>query len=851
MFTWLRKNSSQQKTPATSPSGIPLSLVLAFLAPVLSLLAGWSINSIWGVEGNQRLSVGTSSSVVRQLRSDAEIPLGFSLLLQRRVDDYGPAGLRVAVRDRTTGAVLGQLELREGQKAVQVPGRDLWIQCDFFDEETGNLYVRARTRDSSGHLAFSIGSEPRHEVEFARYSLLLMAYQLPAEDVRVRAKLAVIEGKDVTLETWLERNAEIRWRGVRLFLADWGKHPDGTPFVMIHAEKHPGNLFFWLAPFLLALAAALLIRRKRGASKVRFKSAAERFPPRHHHLAFATVGFLLALAMLEGGARIIERARNTLHPGQNPFVDLRNSAPLFEPAEENGQQVYRRSSHHRLVLGNQSFLQIKPSNGYRVFIVGGSAAAGWPYEIGEYNTAEFLRKKLSKLFPDRSVEVIVAAGGTYGSHRVKSLFDEIVKYQPDLVVIYSGNNEFLENFVYQRQLPAVPWKYSALARLGYDVYSGLNSFKPSYSVDNYTLADQTSNRIAFAFGKSSQYRKDVGQFQEVLAHYRYNIESMVSSCLEQQVDVMLLNVPVNLKDWIPNASQHTAGISGSSLASWQKSFREGVLHLERGDYDKAAEFLKSAAAIDDEHAETHYYLGVALHRLGDLKGAKASYLRALERDAYPFRALPQFQDTLHDIAKRHGVPLIDIVGALERKAADGIIGLDVLLDYVHPTEESMETIAHAVVDAMEREGMLPGKPAVSVNEVRLSASHEFRPAIEAEAIEALYRQYLIMRQYDKMNSIYQRYISTMEEALSRDPGLEAFCRRGINIVNTLQPIIESYRALLRAEKLGLLEQEYSRSEAQAIYERYVDMIQALEAPDMSRESFRMQVPSLEYRGTRN
>jgi hypothetical protein len=39
--------------------------------------------------------------------------------------------------------------------------------------------------------------------------------------------------------------------------------------------------------------------------------------------------------------------------------------------------------------------------------------------------------------------------------------------------------------------------------------------------------------------------------------------------------------------------------------------------------------------------------------------ARTEYIRALERDAYPFRELPQLDRELTGIARSEGVPLID------------------------------------------------------------------------------------------------------------------------------------------------------------------------------------------------
>ena len=192
------------------------------------------------------------------------------------------------------------------------------------------------------------------------------------------------------------------------------------------------------------------------------------------------------------------------------------------------------------------------------------------------------------------------------------------------------------------------------------------------------------------------------------------------------------------------------------------------------------------------------------------------------------------------------MPLVDIVGALERKARDGIAGLDVLLDYVHPTPESQETIAQEVVEALEAAHLLPSPAAIPPGAMRSAVAIEFEPKVEAMAVESLYLQYLVMRQYDKMEAMYRRYVDTMAKVVALDPALRGYCQVGLDFVNRIQPVLRDYARLLRAEKLGLLEQEFASEKAQAIYRAYVEVIYTLESRGMSREAFLQQVPGLSH-----
>lgn len=54
-------------------------------------------------------------------------------------------------------------------------------------------------------------------------------------------------------------------------------------------------------------------------------------------------------------------------------------------------------------------------------------------------------------------EVINAGGVSYASYRVAALMEELTQYQPDLFVIFSAHNEFLERRTYAGMFSQPPW----------------------------------------------------------------------------------------------------------------------------------------------------------------------------------------------------------------------------------------------------------------------------------------------------------------------------------------------------------------------------------------------------------
>jgi tetratricopeptide (TPR) repeat protein len=557
---------------------------------------------------------------------------------------------------------------------------------------------------------------------------------------------------------------------------------------------------------------------------------------------FWVLAFLLVAAGIELGCRIIERVENSAARRRNPYVEAINPAPAFRIVEEGGRKMVWRSGFHPLMVTSGPFPLERPAGGLRIFVLGGSAAAGWPYHVGDTNISALLARKLRQLYPDRSIEVFNMAAGTYASHRVKLILEEVLRYQPDAVLLYNGNNELLEELVYRPQRPPAPWDRSASARLGYRVFTTLSSPRPSFDVKNYNLDDVAPSYLSFALGKASRYQEDPRQLQALLEHYRFNMEAMVASAGEAKVPLFLVTCPVNLKDWTPNVSRHRPDLAGADRAAWTRHFRDGFLAVERGAFVQAIAPLRSAIELDDAYAEAHFLLAEALRMTGRRDEAKAEYLRALERDAFPFREIPELQAILRDVVARQGGNLVDILPPLEAASGDGIPGLDVFTDYVHLNEHGQEIAAHEMLRALHARGLLPDRTREDVERTRISVERRFDPRRDTLAAEVNVQMAMLMHQYRRLDGLYEEAIRVFERAAREEPAMAEDCRHHIGVFRVSRAVAVRYHALLRAQKLGQASQSFTPELAQEIASQYRELVYEAEGANLSRQEFLRRFP---------
>ena len=140
----------------------------------------------------------------------------------------------------------------------------------------------------------------------------------------------------------------------------------------------------------------------------------------------------------------------------DPFVGFSKQQPLFELHQAPSGQRERRTAPGKLVWFNpQSFPDPKPQKTRRVFCLGGSTTFGRPFSDAT-SYPGWLRELLPVVDPSVDWEVINVGGISYASYRVAALMEELRAYEPDLFIVYTAHNEFLERRTYDHLFEVSP-----------------------------------------------------------------------------------------------------------------------------------------------------------------------------------------------------------------------------------------------------------------------------------------------------------------------------------------------------------------------------------------------------------
>ncbi len=392
----------------------------------------------------------------------------------------------------------------------------------------------------------------------------------------------------------------------------------------------------------------------------------------------------------------------------DPFVGFNRLQPLF--ILDKPKHRYEIAPARLKFFVPESFPARKPLGTYRIFCLGGSTVQGRPF-AKETSFTTWLQLALSCADPSRHWEVINCGGVSYASYRLVPIMLECLQYRPDMFIVCTGHNEFLEDRTYgdvrdQTPLLAIPHHYLARLRT-YQLYRrallklvGRNGEAPHRT----KLGSDVDALLDYHNGIRA-YHRDPKWRRGVIAHFRFNLSRMAAICAEHHIPLVLVLPPSNLADTPPFKSEHLAGITPAEIAQFDRLV-QAAEKVIGSDQRRAMQLYRRALAIDPEYAAAHYQLGVLLETTGQYAAARREYLAAREQDICPLRILQPMEKIIRQVADQWSVPLLDARSLLAAHTEHGILDGFVLVDHVHPSIESHKLIGLALVKLLAAQGVL-------------------------------------------------------------------------------------------------------------------------------------------------
>jgi len=395
-------------------------------------------------------------------------------------------------------------------------------------------------------------------------------------------------------------------------------------------------------------------------------------------------------------------------------------------------------------------LNNKSAGTIRIFVLGSSAAEGIPNSA--FSFGRILEVMLQAQYPGIKFEVVNAAMTAINSHVVLEIARDCSRFQPDLFIVYMGNNEVIGPFgpgtVFQK------WS------------SNLHLIRANLRVKSTRTGQLLGNAIRSLYPEKhsrvwlgmemfihNPVTADDPRLEAVYDNLRRNLNEICEVVRNSGAGIILSTVAVNLKDCPPFASQHRAGLTNSGLSKWDSMHSAGVELENKKQWLKALVEYESAAQIDNRYAELQYRMGTCLAELGRFEEAREHFLSACDFDTLRFRADRRINKTIREIAAAHKDDAIRFVDTEQRLTQENvktgkIPGNDFFFEHVHYTFDGNYRLAQIILDQVVKS--LP----------QLAASHNSSPMLTKQQCARA----LTMTSWDEYNSL-----ATMANSMSRPP----------------------------------------------------------------------------------
>lgn len=388
----------------------------------------------------------------------------------------------------------------------------------------------------------------------------------------------------------------------------------------------------------------------------------------------------------------------------DPFVGFVPQLSLFsELTSVDGTIEMVTAENKRRWFNFQRFPRARGPESYRIFCVGGSTTFGRPYEDST-SFCGWMRAFLEEADPSTSWELINAGGISYASYRVAILIDELVTYQPDLVIVYSGHNEFLEDRTYGSiaDTPAAIRRAKAFVlktRIATLIRRAIVSLAPSLMPvlkSGSGLGEEVETMLDRSVGPEDFTRDDLLQ-EAVAKHFRYNLERIAKSVRDHGAEIVLVLPASNLRDASPFKSEHRTGLSDGDLRAWDELVSAADRAVDADQIEDALVLLDRAAGIDDRFADLHFSRGQVLAELERYAEARLAFVRARDEDVCALRAPSFLQRAVIEVGKDEEISVVDFAALAAELSESGIAGADLFLDHVHPTVRGNRELALAIL----------------------------------------------------------------------------------------------------------------------------------------------------------
>ncbi|NOX89984.1 MAG: tetratricopeptide repeat protein [Calditrichaeota bacterium] len=334
----------------------------------------------------------------------------------------------------------------------------------------------------------------------------------------------------------------------------------------------------------------------------------------------------------------------------------------------------------------------KAPNTVRILCLGGSTTAGFPFEVN-INFPRFLQCYLKRALPFKQWEVINLGISAINSHTVRNMAPELLKLNPDIILIYMGHNEFYgalglaSNSFLGSNPEMVQWMLK-LRELR--LYQVLEKFIGLFS----KKAEKPSSTLMEAMIKKNTILPGSSIYRKTMNNFRTNLSEILNTFNKNDIPVLLSTLTSNLKD------QEPLGYTDPETSF--PDYKKVRQLINKKQYRQALTILSTLLQSDSTNSFAHFLSGQIYYELQDYEAAKSHFVLARDYDLIPFRAPSEINTIICDLARLNNVFLVRSDSLFDLRSPHSITDNTLFLEHLHPNEKGYQLLAQGFFESMVR-----------------------------------------------------------------------------------------------------------------------------------------------------
>jgi len=371
---------------------------------------------------------------------------------------------------------------------------------------------------------------------------------------------------------------------------------------------------------------------------------------------------------------------------------------------------------------------------HRVFIIGGSAAFGFPYRY-----ADTFSGMLDRTFAGDRLKILNTAQVGWTSGELAPLVDQAVRfYRPTAIVLMIGNNEWFHwQPVSKRETHQVPSDQTPpreeLSQTSINVLKTLAHSRALAAVEYGLVRWMVSNRQAqqdearrsrtrdrfeshheltgsgYAVAMPLSPREyDPAEWlvarRKYLDTFRANLQQMITVARDAGVPIVLLTVPFNPR--LSPAWKHRQphSFDPEHRQAVTKAIQVASRSISDRQFAAGLEAATAALALDPHPAVLHYLKAQCLEGLKQHEEAEPAYAESRERMVGNLGSRLSTNRIIRELAQQNTVPVVDVQVLFQQYGArrQRYYNVDLIHDDCHPTPLGHQLIAEALVPLLRQ-----------------------------------------------------------------------------------------------------------------------------------------------------